>query len=176
MKTAAMLVVLLGVLVAVGPLGSAEEGVQALSPEQQLTAFAGKMRLSLSMAAFAAFSPSLPDARAQAERLLVMLRGDAGGIGLVQEADFLLGWVSARGLDPERERTLLGAAENVRGFLKLALASAIGASRGRALEPATQDLLRAYAFLLAAWGPSVDGVSVPGLALLLRAFDIPVTV
>lgn len=176
-KTEVALAVVLGLLVAVGPMTCAQEGGSAQAADQRLVALAAKMRLTLSMAAFAAFSPSLPDARAQADRLVVILRGDGDKtLGLAQEADLLPGWIVARVIDPDREKALLGAAESVREFLRLALSSAMTASRARALEPALQDLLRVYACLLAAWGPSVDGVSVPGLVMLLRAFDIPVTV
>lgn len=69
---------------------------------------------------------------------------------------------------------MLTAAESVRGFLRLALSSALSASRARTLAVAADDLLRAYACLLAAWGQPVEGVSIPGLVAVLRGFNIPV--
>jgi len=173
------LAILVGAIVVVGTLGLAQQEKYAdLAAEQRLIALAGTMRVSLSMAAFAAFSPSVSDAHGQAERLIVLLRGDADDKvpRLLQEAEMLPEWIVARALDPERERILLGAAQNVRAFLRLALGAAISASRGRTLDPAIEDLFRVYACLLAAWGQSVDGIAVPGLVMVLRAFDIPVTV
>ncbi len=174
-KTAAALGVLMGALVALGPMATAQEAAQASAVDLRLIAFAAKMRVSLSMAAFAAFSPSLPDARAQADRLATLLRGDGDKtLGLVQEADLLPEWIATRVEDPDKERAMLTAAESVRGFLRLALSSALSASRARTLAVAADDLLRAYACLLAAWGQPVEGVSIPGLVAVLRGFNIPV--
>src|SRR5512137_1108819 len=48
------------------------------SVEQRLAAFADRMRLGLSAASVASFSPTVSDAHAQAERLVSLLRGGAG--------------------------------------------------------------------------------------------------
>jgi hypothetical protein len=145
--------------------------------EQRLAGFADRMRLSLSMASVAVFSPSISDAHGQAQRLIALLRGDArdGIPGLVAEAVLFADWIGSRPFDPEPRRVLLGAATNVQALLRLALDAAIAANRDRALDNATQDLLRVYAYLVAAWGKPIDGVVVPGLETLLRGFDVAVT-
>lgn len=147
------------------------------SVEQRLAGFADRMRLGLSAASVAAFSPSVSDAHAQAERLVSLLRGDARDPvpGLLPQAESFSDWILGRSFDPETRQALLGAATNTRDFLRLALEAAISAGRDRALSSATEDLLRVYAYLLAAWGQPVDGIVVPGLVMLLRAFDVPVT-
>ncbi len=53
-------------------------------------------------------------------------------------------------------------------------ARSFSAVRARTLTSADENLMRAYACLLAAWGQPVGGIVVPGLVMLLRSFDIPV--
>jgi hypothetical protein len=147
------------------------------SIEQRLAGFADRMRLGLSIASVAAFSPTVSDAHGQAERLITLLRGDPHEAvpGLLPEAALLSDWIAARSFDPALQRTLLGAAANVQGFLRLAIEAAISADRDRSLPNATEDLLHVYACLLAVWGQPINGIVVPGLVMLLRAFDVPVT-
>ncbi len=169
--------VAVAVLVAAGPACVAQsDNSVPPSVEQRLAGFADRLRLGLSIASVAAFSPSVSDARGQAERLIVLLRGDPHEAmpGLLPEAASFSDWIAARSFDPELQPTLLGAAANVQGFLRLAIEAAIAADRDRNLRDATEDLLRVYACLLAAWGQPADGIVVPGLVMLLRAFDVPV--
>lgn len=165
-------------LVAAGHTCVAQSDGAALPPvEQRLAGFADRMRLGLSIASVAAFSPTVSDAHGQAERLVVLLRGDGRDkvLGLVHEAALFSEWIALRPFDSEQRRALLGSAANVQEFLRLAIDAAVSASRDRALSSATEDLLRVYAYLLATWGQPVDGIAVPGLVMLLRAFDVPVT-
>jgi hypothetical protein len=126
------------------------------------------------MAAVAAYSPTVADAHGQAERLAVLLRGDprAEVIGILSEAASLSEWIVAHSLSPESKRPLLAAAANVHAYVRLALDSVADASRDRTLVGATQSLLRAYAFLAAAWAQPIDGIGVPGLEAVLRAFGV----
>jgi hypothetical protein len=171
-----------GIVVAVVALlvGFGQRSVgQAETPqpiEQRLAGFADRMRLSLSIASVAVFSPTASDAHGHAQRLIVLLRGDPrdAALGLVAESALFADWIGSRPFDPEPRRVLLGAATNVQALLRLALDAAIAANRDRALGNATQDLLRAYACLVAAWGKPIDGIVVPGLETLLRGFDVVV--
>lgn len=163
-------------LLAVGAACSGQGDAPAFPAiEERLAGFAGRMRLGLSIASVAVFSPTVADAHAQAERLIVLLRGDAKDkvAGLLLESGAVVEWIALQAFRPELKQELLGAAGNVQAFLRLALEAASSAKRDRALVNASQDLLRTYACLLAAWGQPVDGVVVPGVVLLLRAFDIP---
>lgn len=172
----------LGVALAIAALvaGSAACAAQADASfpiERRLSDFADRLRVSLSVAVVAAFSPSVADAHGHAEQLIVLLRGGGkdGSMGLLQEAASLTDWIAARSLDRSVEQPLLGAAGNVQEFLRLAAEAAVAANRDRALAVAVQDLSRVYAYLLAAWGQPVDGIAVPGLVMMLRAFGVPVT-
>lgn len=153
-----------------------EDGGAAASPTGLLLAkLADQTKLAISISAVAVFSPSLVDARSQAERLLVLLRGDGRDrpVGLVQEAALLQDGIVGRKFEAEREKALLGAAGNIQTFLRLAGDAAASAGRARSLEAATLDLFRGYAYLVAAWGLPVDGIAIPGIVALLRAFEVP---
>jgi len=171
--------VAIAVVMLVGGLACIGQSENSAFPsvEQRLAGFADRMRLGLSIASVAAFSPTLSDARGHAERLIALLRGDPRDPvpGLISQAELFADWILARSFDPEVRRTLLGAAANVQGFLRLAVEAVISANRDRGLANATEDLLRVYTYLLAAWAQPVDGIVVPGLSTLLRAFDAPVT-
>lgn len=157
-------------------LGQSGE-VTASSADLLVAKFADQTKLAISISAVAVFSPSLVDARSQAERLLIILRGDGRDrpVGLVQEAAFLPDGIVSRGFETEREKALLGAAGNIQTFMRLAADAITSAGRARSLEAATFDLFRGYACLVAAWGLPVDGIAIPGIATLLRAFEIPVS-
>ncbi len=150
-------------------------GAAASSADLLLAKLADKTKLAISISAVAVFSPSLVDARSQAERLLVILRGDGRDrpVGLVQEAALLPAGIVMRGFETEREKALLGAVGNVQTLLRLAADAVASAGRARSLEAATLDLFRGYACLVAAWGLPVDGIAIPGIVTLLRAFEIP---
>jgi len=151
----------------------------ALPPlEQRLTKLADQMRLGLSIASVAVFSPTVGDARGQAQRLVLLLRGDSGDRvpGLIPQAASVSDWIAERSLHPDVRLSLLNAATNVRALLELALGEAVSANHSRTLAKAKEDLLGVYALLLAAWGEPVDGVGIPGLVMILRSFAIPLTV
>jgi hypothetical protein len=145
--------------------------------EQRLAGFADRLRLALSTASVAAFSPTLGDARVQAVRLLALLREDGRDNvpGLVVQAALLGDWITSRPFDAETRRELLVAASDIQVFLGLAVEAAVQAEHDRGLSAAVLDLTRVYAFLLAAWGAPVDGVAVPGLVMLLQAFHVSLT-
>ena len=177
-KPRIMVAIAVAMLVAAGQACVAQSDNSAPpSIEQRLGGFADRMRLGLSISSVAAFSPTVSDAHGQAERLIVLLRGDPheAAPGLLPEAASFSDWIAARSFAPSLQVALLGATANVQGFLRLAIEAAISADRDRSLANATEDLLSVYAYLLAAWGQPIDGIVVPGLVMLLRAFDVPVT-
>jgi hypothetical protein len=160
-------------------VGIAQSDGGALPPlEQRLAKLADQMRLGLSIASVAVFSPTVGDARGQAQQLILLLRGDPGRFmpGLVPQATSFPDWIEGHSLGPEVRLSLLNAATNVRALLELALEEAVSANHSRTLVKAKEDLLGVYALLLAAWGEPVDGVGIPGLVMILRSFAIPLTV
>jgi hypothetical protein len=97
----------------------------------RLANVADRMRISLSIAAVAAFSPSVADAHGHAERLIVLLRGngDDRPTGLLQDVALFADWIAARSFDPEREQALRAACANVQQFLRMALEASLSANR-----------------------------------------------
>lgn len=153
------------------------EGSALPSVEQRLAKFADRMRLSLSIASVAVFSPTVGDAHGQAQRLVLLLRGDSGDPvpGLIPQAALVSDWIAECSLHPDVRLSLLTAAANLQALLKLAIEAAVSATRSHTLAKGTEDLLRVYAYMLAAWGEPVNEVGVPGLVAILRAFDVPLT-
>ena len=174
-NTAALALML---LVALGCACAAQSDSSGLpSVEERLAGFADRMQLGLSIASVAVFSPTLRDAHGQAERLIDLLRSSERDPipGLLSQAEAFPDWIRARSFAPDALEPLLGAATDVQGFLRLAVEAAISADRARALADATDDLLRVYACLFAAWGQPVDGIVVPGLVTILHAFGVLAT-
>jgi hypothetical protein len=174
-QTKIMLAVVAAMLVA--GCGCVAQSADSSSPsdEQQLAAFAGRVRLALSTASVVAFSPTLADAQAQARRLVYMLEGvpNDSERGIHWESSLLLDWIIARWTGHQKPTTVIGAAMNVRTFLGLAAVAAVAATSDRDVASAQNDLLGVYANLLAAWGQLADGIGMPGLVMILRAFEVP---
>ncbi len=170
MRQAAVMVVL--VLLAELACAAQSADVNVPSVEERLAGLAERTQLALSAASVAVFCPTLRDAHGQAERLLVLLRGNEteAVLGLVPQAAALSDWVLARSFEPGQRDALLRAASGVQEFLRLGVKSTLAASRARSLSVATDELRTAYACLLAAWGQPVDGIVVPGLLMILHAF------
>ncbi|MEW5825719.1 MAG: hypothetical protein AB1778_02725 [Candidatus Bipolaricaulota bacterium] len=177
MKRMIVLCALVAVALAV-PANADETGApETLSVEGRLEAFAVRLRLGLSVAAVAVYSPTVSDAHSQAHRLSTLLRGDDREEipGLLTESERLPEWVASRPFGADAYRPLLAAAANVHTYLRLAGDAAAEAIRQRTLLGATRSLYEVYAYLVAAWAKPVDGVVVPGLEALLRAFDLPIS-
>ena len=72
----------------------------------------------------------------------------------------------------DSRRLVLSSARNVATFLELALSAAIDGLNARQVDSASNDMLRAYAFLLAAYEKPCDTTYVPALWTILRTFNV----
>jgi len=152
--------------------------------EERLLAFAEQLRLGLTLATVAAYSPTIGDLRLHAQQLVNLIEGPQGqhfvgpvpsgreAPGLLVEANALAVRFESLSPDPKMRRPIGDAAKNVRTYLAFALETALSALRERRIDRASADMLRAYAFLLAAYEKPCGFTYVPALASILRAFDL----
>ena len=177
-RAAAYLVLLTVVSIAVGGQ-TAERTI-----EDRLVAFTQQLRMGMALASVATYSPTLDDLRLHAQQLINLLEG-AGGkhvvrpSPLVEAAPGLLVEVVALGprfdalaAEADIRVRIRDAAKNVRTFLSYALEAALSAVDGRRIDRASADMLRAYAFLLAAYERPCDTPYVPALWTILRTYGI----
>jgi len=177
-RAAAYLILLTVVSIAVGGQ-TAERTI-----EDRLVAFTQQLRMGMALASVAAYSPTLDDLRLHAQQLINLLEG-AGGkhvvrpSPLVEAVPGLLVEVVALGprfdalaAEADVRVPIRDAAKNVRTFLSYALEAALSAVDGRRIDRASADMLRAYAFLLAAYERPCDTPYVPALWTILRAYGI----
>jgi len=177
-RAAAYLILLTVVSIAVGGQ-TAERTI-----EDRLVAFTQQLRMGMALASVAAYSPTLDDLRLHAQQLINLLEG-AGGkhvvrpSPLVEAVPGLLVEVVALGprfdalaAEADVRVPIRDAAKNVWTFLSYALEAALSAVDGRRIDRASADMLRAYAFLLAAYERPCDTPYVPALWTILRAYGI----
>lgn len=169
-------------LIVVSGLGAADGDAPPL--ETQLLSFASELRLGVSLAAFAAYSPTILDLRLHAQQLVNLIEGEEGrhymrpGGSTGEPAGLLVevnGWVHQipdRPLPTETKEKLLAAAKNVATFLGLARDAALSILAERGLERAKEGMLAVYAYLAAAYEPRCGIGYVPGLATILAAFGL----
>lgn len=152
--------------------------------EERLVALARQLRMGMTLATVAAHSPTLGDLRLHAQQLVNLLEGAQGKhfvrpgeigeetVGLLVEATSLEHRFEEISIVPEPRARIVAASTNVRAYLSYALDAALSGLDERRLDRAASAMLRAYAFLLAAYeGPC--GVSyVPALWTILRAFEL----
>jgi len=167
-------------ILAVGATGQTEER----TVEDRLVALAQQLRLGMTLASVAAYSPTLDDLRLHAQQLVNLLEGSGGRHfvrpvppvddvpGLLVEMTSLGARFEATAPDPESRARVRDAVRNVRTFLTFALEAALTALDDRRIDRASSDMLRAYAFLLAAYERPCDIPYVPALWTLLRAFGV----
>jgi len=171
-------IVALIVLVLASAAGQAQADSEAA--EVRLIGFAGRLRLSLSLASFAVYAPSLNDLRLHAQQLVNLLEGVGGphyvrlpdadepSRGLRPDVASLVGWFRDGSLRPEARVRIAAAARNVSFYLGMALEAVLAGLRERRLDRASEDLLRAYAYLSAAYEQPNEIATVPGLRTILR--------
>jgi hypothetical protein len=152
--------------------------------EERLVVFSEQLRLGLTLATVAAYSPTLGDLRLHAQQLVNLLEGPQGKHfvrpvpavqetpGLLVEATALVVRFEAPSVDPEVRGPIGDAAKNVRTYLAFALETALSALDERRIDRASTDMLRTYAFLFAAYEKPCDVTYVPALATILRAFEL----
>ena len=180
----AVICLLMSAIVAVGVVGQTEER----TVEDRLVTFAQQLRMGMTLASVAAYSPTLDDLRLHAQQLVNLLEGSSGKHfvrpvppmdnvpGLLVEMTSLGARFEATAPDPESRARVRDATRNVRTFLTFALETALTALDDRRIDRASSDMLRAYAFLLAAYERPCDAPAVPALWTVLRAFGLTVRV
>ncbi len=163
----------------IGTIGQEERSI-----EERLLVFSEQLRLGLTLATVAAYSPTLGDLRLHAQQVVNLLEGSQGKhfvrpvpagqemTGLLVEATALAVRLGAPSIDPEIRGPIGDAAKNVRTYLAFALETALSALEERRIDRASNDMLRVYAFLLAAYEKPCDVTYVPALWTILRAFGL----
>lgn len=170
-------------------LGAGVAGWADLTTEEQplvdrVSGFAQQLRLAVSVASFAVYSPTFRDLRLHAQQLINLLEGAQGRhfvrsdgspsipVGLMVEVS---AW-SRRYADTELETAtramLMTATRNVRIYLDLALDAALSVLDQRHLDLAITDMLRVYAYLAAAYERPNESAVVPALQTILRVFGV----
>jgi len=157
---------------------------QEVPMEDRLVSVTHEIRMSLALATIAANSPTLADLRLHAQQLINLLEGTAGahfvhlaeGIetssGLLTEMHDLRPQFEMAALPDVVRSRVVASARNVTTFLELALASTLSSLSQRRLGEANADLLRAYAFLLAAYEKPCEATYIPGWWTILRAYNL----
>ena len=152
--------------------------------EDRLIALARQLRLGLTLSTVAAYSPTLGDLRLHAQQLVNLLEGAQGkhfvrppqstdeGPGALPELTALGPRFEAAPIDPDARGRVVAAVGNVRTFLVSALDAALSALAERRIDRASTHMLRAYAFLLAAYERPCDVPYVPAMWTILRAFGL----
>ncbi len=152
--------------------------------EGRLIRFAGKLRLGLSIASFGVYAPSIGDLRVHAQQLVNLLEGSEGRhfvqpgeaeeavTGLRRDVTDLATRLASAAPEQEVRLRVASAMKNVNAYLQMAVDAALAGLSERRLERATNEMLRAYAFLAAAYEMPTELPLVPGLRTILRAFEI----
>ena len=182
MKRRCRVAMLVAGLLAISILGAAQQEVPTM--EDRLIVFTHQVRMGLTLATVAALSPTLGDLRLHAQQLVNLLEGTKGRhfvqtavaldlpLGLRSELSVMRDRLSQASQPGEARRLVLTATANVGAFLELALSATLEGLEQRRLDGASGAMLRAYAFLLAAYENPCGTTYVPALWAILRAFDL----
>jgi len=173
-------VVCIVVALAAGGVFSQPFPQDTTKPDERLVAFAGRLRLGLSLASFAVYAPSLADLHLHAQQLVNLIEGAQGrhyvrpanpeepGPGLRSEIVDLGGWFREASVEPEVKRRLAAAIENIVAYVEMARDAALAGLKWRRLDKAAEEMMKAYAYLAAANERPAEGPSLPGLWTILR--------
>jgi hypothetical protein len=152
--------------------------------EDRLMSLANRLRLGLSIASFAVYAPTLGDLHLHAQQLVNLLEGlegrhyvrpiepDDNPRGLVSDVTELARTFVDQPLDPTIRARIGAATKNVDIYLGLALDAALSSLQQRRLDQASEEMLRVYAYLAAAYERPCEIPRVPGLWTVLRAFGL----
>ncbi len=152
--------------------------------EARLISFAEELRLGVSLAAFAAYSPTILDLRLHAQQLINLIEGVEGEDyarpseppedrpGLLVEATAWLEEIGDRPIPAEAKERLITAGKNVLTFLNLARDAALAIRDERRIAVAKERMLEIYAYLAAAYEPPCGHGYLPGLWTILKGFGI----
>lgn len=178
------LAVLLCLMLGVGMTGWADLSAEGQPLEDRVGGFAQQLRLAISVASFAVYSPTFRDLRLHAQQLINLLEGAEGRhfvrsenaasppVGLVVEVATWSRRYADATMEPATRAMLTAATRNVRIYLDLALDAALSVLEQRHLDLATMDMLRVYAYLAAAYERPEESGAVLGLQTILRAFGV----
>lgn len=173
---------LLGILLISGIGTTAQQEEQAI--EDRLVAFTHQLRMGLTLATVAVHSPAMIDLHLHAQQLVNLLEGTDGRhfvrlaavsettLGLLNEMLFIRARFEQAQLADNIRMRVMASAKNVRTYMEYALSAALAALEQRRLDLAVDDMMRAYAFLLAAYEKPCDTVYVPALWTILRTYDL----
>ncbi len=174
--------ILLGILLMSGVGGTAQQEEQTM--EDRLVAFTHQVRMGLTLATVAVHSPTIIDLHLHAQQLINLLEGPDGRhfvrlaatteipFGLLNEMTFIRARFEQAQLADSIWARVLVSAKNVRTYMEFALSAALTGLEQRRLDLAVNDMLRAYAFLLAAYEKPCETVYVPALWTILRAYEL----
>ena len=152
--------------------------------EERFLQLAERLRLSLTVANVAIYAPTLGDIRLHAQQLVNLIEGIQGEHyvrsvqpldewpGMIPEMGVLALRLDAYPFEPPMRAQAAKAMKNTRTLLTFALNAALPVLSERQLERATLDMLRAYAFLAAAYEAPSDAATVPALGTLLRILNL----
>jgi len=152
--------------------------------EERLIAFTQQLRMGLTLATVAAYSPTLGDLRLHAQQLVNLLEGARGKhfvrpvpsaqevTGLLVDVASLAVRFEASSIDSGTRGVIQDALRNVRTYLAFALEAALAALEERRIDRASSEMLRAYAYLLAAYEKPCDATYVPAMWTILRALNL----
>ncbi len=179
----ALLLVAAAAIVGAGQTGQTGQMAERMI-EDRLIALAQQLRMGMTLATVAAYSPTPGDLRIHAQQLVNLLEGTEGKhftrpIPPTEEIPGLLVEITTLGarfevvpIEVETRDRIVAAARNVRAFMTFALEEALSAIEERRIDRAASAMLRAYAFLLAAYEQPCDAPYVPALWTILRAFEL----
>ena len=182
MSKAIRVMILLGVLLLSGIGAAAQQEEQTI--EDRLVSFTHQLRMSLTLATVAAYSPTIIDLHLHAQQLVNLLEGPEGShyalpavtaeipSGLLREMVRMRTRIELSQLEGETLARVKTSANNVYTYLEFALSAALEGLDQRGMGTASSDMLRAYAFLLAAYEIPCDVTYVPALWTILRAYNL----
>ncbi len=163
-----------------GIMGTAQEGTL----DDRLIVFTQELRMGLTLATVASFSPTMTDLRLHAQQLVNLLEGADGKHfvrpavsaelpdGLLPESEALQARFASTPLNADVDALVVKSAANVVTYLDLALTAALDGLSQRRWDAANADMLRAFAFLMAAYEKPCGAAYVPGLWTILRTYGL----
>ena len=173
---------LCGILLMSSVVSLAQEEEQTI--EDHLVALAHQLRMCLTLATVAAHSPTIIDLRLHAQQLINLLEGNGGvhfirsavaaeiPLGLIRGMTLVRTRLEQSNLEDEALARVKASIKNVSTYLGFSLSAALSGLDQRRMDLASSDMLRAYAFLLAAYENPCDVAYVPALWTILRAYDL----
>lgn len=152
--------------------------------EDRLVSFASRLRFCVSIASISVYAPTLADQRLHAQQIVNLLEGSEGRHyirpaaaddafpGLMSEVAELNRRLSNDTIEADARIRAAAATKNVATYLEFARDAALLSLDRRHLGDATEELLRVYAYLAAAYERPGEATYVPGLWTVLRLFGL----